>query len=57
MRLSKSPGETFDPVPHSILKKYVSYARKYVYPKMQPEAAVGGQRGQYRQLESDDQED
>ncbi|XP_066280875.1 DNA helicase MCM8-like [Branchiostoma lanceolatum] len=37
-RLKISKGEQFDPIPHPLLRKYVAYARKYVHPKLSPEA-------------------
>ncbi|KAI8477754.1 DNA replication licensing factor mcm8, partial [Branchiostoma belcheri] len=37
-RLKISRGEQFDPIPHPLLRKYVAYARKYVHPKLSPEA-------------------
>ncbi|KAI8846976.1 MCM2/3/5 family-domain-containing protein [Chytridium lagenaria] len=39
-RLRLGAGEEFDPVPHSLLRKYIAYARKYVDPVLTPEAAV-----------------
>ena len=47
-RLKLSPTEDFDPIPIPLLRKYVSYARKYVHPKLSPEAA--GLLQQVRQL-------
>ncbi|XP_041352396.1 LOW QUALITY PROTEIN: DNA helicase MCM8-like [Gigantopelta aegis] len=38
-RLKPVGGEPFDPIPHQLLRKYVGYARKYVHPKIGPEAA------------------
>ncbi|KAJ6659267.1 hypothetical protein lerEdw1_019313 [Lerista edwardsae] len=38
-RLKVNPGESFDPIPHQLLRKYVGYARQYVYPTLSPEAA------------------
>nr|XP_056712015.1 DNA helicase MCM8 [Euleptes europaea] len=38
-RLKVIPGETFDPIPHQLLRKYVGYARQYVHPRLSPEAA------------------
>ncbi|XP_048727562.2 DNA helicase MCM8-like isoform X2 [Ostrea edulis] len=38
-RLKISPGEHIDFIPHQLLRKFVGYARKYVYPKIGPEAA------------------
>jgi DNA replicative helicase MCM subunit Mcm2 (Cdc46/Mcm family) len=38
-RSSCASGEEFDPVPIPLLRKYVAYARKYVMPKLSPEAA------------------
>lgn len=32
-------GETIDPIPPCLLRKYISYARQYVHPKLSPEAA------------------
>lgn len=39
-RLQLGKDEDFDPVPALLLRKYVAYARKYVHPKMSPEAAT-----------------
>ena len=39
-RLRVPRGEQFDPVPLQLISKYVAYARKYVHPKMTPEAAA-----------------
>uniref|UniRef100_A0A8D2JBJ3 DNA helicase MCM8 n=1 Tax=Varanus komodoensis TaxID=61221 RepID=A0A8D2JBJ3_VARKO len=38
-RLKLIPGESFDPIPHQLLRKYVGYARQYVHPRLSPEAA------------------
>ncbi|MCI4382531.1 hypothetical protein PGIGA_G00015970 [Pangasianodon gigas] len=38
-RLKVLPGETFDPIPHQLLRKYVGYARHYVHPSLSVEAA------------------
>ncbi|XP_066495222.1 DNA helicase MCM8 isoform X2 [Tiliqua scincoides] len=38
-RLKVNPGESFDPIPHQLLRKYVGYARQYVHPRLSPEAA------------------
>ncbi|XP_006822145.1 DNA helicase MCM8-like [Saccoglossus kowalevskii] len=38
-RLKSVRGEAFDPIPHQLLRKYVGYSRKYVHPKLTPEAA------------------
>ncbi|KAK3102993.1 hypothetical protein FSP39_015600 [Pinctada imbricata] len=38
-RLKIPHTEPFDPIPHQLLRKYVGYARKYVHPKIGPEAA------------------
>ena len=38
-RLKLPAGEIFDPIPHRLLRKYIAYARKYVHPKLSPEAA------------------
>ncbi|XP_054834584.1 DNA helicase MCM8 [Eublepharis macularius] len=38
-RLKVIPGESFDPIPHQLLRKYVGYARQYVHPRLSPEAA------------------
>jgi len=35
----KINSREFDPVPPSLLRKYIGYARKYVTPKLTPEAA------------------
>lgn len=32
-------GETADPIPPCLLRKYISYARQYVHPSLSPEAA------------------
>lgn len=32
-------GETVDPIPVCLLRKYISYARQYVHPSLSPEAA------------------
>ncbi|KAJ3113697.1 DNA replication licensing factor mcm8 [Phlyctochytrium bullatum] len=38
-RLSIRGLESFDPIPHSLLRKYIAYARAYVSPEMSQEAA------------------
>ncbi|XP_013015464.1 DNA helicase MCM8 isoform X1 [Cavia porcellus] len=38
-RLKVAPGETIDPIPHQLLRKYIGYARQYVYPRLSTEAA------------------
>lgn len=38
-RLKISPGEQVDYIPAQLLRKYVGYARKYVHPKIGPDAA------------------
>ncbi|XP_031730088.1 DNA helicase MCM8-like [Anarrhichthys ocellatus] len=38
-RLQVPAGETVDPIPVSLLRKYISYARQYVHPSLSPEAA------------------
>ncbi|XP_070341691.1 DNA helicase MCM8 isoform X8 [Equus asinus] len=38
-RLKVVPGETIDPIPHQLLRKYVGYARQYVYPRLSTDAA------------------
>uniref|UniRef100_A0A8C3W8J7 DNA helicase MCM8 n=1 Tax=Catagonus wagneri TaxID=51154 RepID=A0A8C3W8J7_9CETA len=38
-RLKLVPGETIDPIPHQLLRKYIGYARQYVYPRLSTEAA------------------
>ncbi|KAM5246058.1 DNA helicase MCM8 isoform 4-T4 [Ctenodactylus gundi] len=38
-RLKIVPGETIDPIPHQLLRKYIGYARQYVNPRLSPEAA------------------
>ncbi|XP_052226288.1 DNA helicase MCM8-like isoform X2 [Dreissena polymorpha] len=38
-RLKVPRGQPFDPIPVQLLRKYVGYARKYVHPKIGPEAA------------------
>uniref|UniRef100_A0A8C6AV58 DNA helicase MCM8 n=2 Tax=Monodon monoceros TaxID=40151 RepID=A0A8C6AV58_MONMO len=37
-RLKVVPGETIDPIPHQLLRKYIGYARQYVSPKLSTEA-------------------
>ncbi|XP_071453404.1 DNA helicase MCM8 [Hetaerina americana] len=37
-RLKVNPGESLDVIPHQLLRKYIAYARKYVYPKVSPQA-------------------
>lgn len=37
-RLKNRSGELLEPVPHPILRKYIAYARKYVFPKLSEEA-------------------
>ncbi|CAF1608874.1 unnamed protein product, partial [Didymodactylos carnosus] len=37
-RLRLKQGETLDFVPHILLQKYIAYARRYVHPKLLPEA-------------------
>ena len=37
-RLKPCAGERLDPIPAKLLRKYVSYARKYVYPTLSPGA-------------------
>lgn len=37
-RLKYKAGETKEPIPHPILRKYIAYARKYVFPKLSKEA-------------------
>lgn len=32
-------GEVLDTIPSCLLRKYISYARQYVHPKLSPEAA------------------
>ncbi|XP_005096787.1 DNA helicase MCM8 [Aplysia californica] len=39
-RLKSSRADVTDPIPHQLLRKYVGYARKYVHPKVGPEAAI-----------------
>ncbi|XP_055892366.1 DNA helicase MCM8-like [Biomphalaria glabrata] len=39
-RLKVCRSELTDPIPHQLLRKYVGYARKYVHPKIGPEAAT-----------------
>ncbi|XP_051815675.1 DNA helicase MCM8 [Acanthochromis polyacanthus] len=38
-RLQIPAGESVDPIPASLLRKYISYARQYVHPSLSPEAA------------------
>ncbi|RUS75437.1 hypothetical protein EGW08_016816, partial [Elysia chlorotica] len=38
-RLKAARTSITDPIPHQLLRKYVGYARKYVHPKIGPEAA------------------
>ncbi|KAM3863254.1 DNA helicase MCM8 [Diretmus argenteus] len=38
-RLEVTAGESVDPIPVCLLRKYVSYARQYVHPSLSPEAA------------------
>uniref|UniRef100_A0A3Q1AK51 DNA helicase MCM8 n=1 Tax=Amphiprion ocellaris TaxID=80972 RepID=A0A3Q1AK51_AMPOC len=38
-RLQVPAGESVDPIPASLLRKYISYARQYVHPSLSPEAA------------------
>uniref|UniRef100_A0A8D2AVD5 DNA helicase MCM8 n=1 Tax=Sciurus vulgaris TaxID=55149 RepID=A0A8D2AVD5_SCIVU len=38
-RLKLVPGETIDPIPHQLLRKYIGYARQYVCPRLSTEAA------------------
>uniref|UniRef100_A0AC11BP66 Minichromosome maintenance 8 homologous recombination repair factor n=1 Tax=Ovis aries TaxID=9940 RepID=A0AC11BP66_SHEEP len=38
-RLKVVPGETIDPIPHQLLRKYIGYSRQYVYPRLSTEAA------------------
>uniref|UniRef100_A0A8C2VJU1 DNA helicase MCM8 n=1 Tax=Chinchilla lanigera TaxID=34839 RepID=A0A8C2VJU1_CHILA len=38
-RLKVVPGETIDPIPHQLLRKYIGYARQYVHPRLSAEAA------------------
>ncbi|XP_076463609.1 DNA helicase MCM8-like [Babylonia areolata] len=38
-KLKVRQGEPFDPLPPPLLRKYIGYARKYVHPKIGPEAA------------------
>uniref|UniRef100_A0A3B4YJG5 DNA helicase MCM8 n=1 Tax=Seriola lalandi dorsalis TaxID=1841481 RepID=A0A3B4YJG5_SERLL len=38
-RLQIPAGETVDPIPACLLRKYISYARQYVHPSLSPEAA------------------
>ncbi|XP_059176311.1 DNA helicase MCM8-like [Physella acuta] len=39
-RLKSARSEETDNIPHQLLRKYVGYARKYVHPKIGPEAAA-----------------
>ncbi|XP_006626063.1 DNA helicase MCM8 [Lepisosteus oculatus] len=38
-KLKVQPGESFKPIPHQMLRKYVGYARHYVHPTLTGEAA------------------
>uniref|UniRef100_A0A3Q2W356 DNA helicase MCM8 n=1 Tax=Haplochromis burtoni TaxID=8153 RepID=A0A3Q2W356_HAPBU len=38
-RLQIPAGQSIDPIPTCLLRKYISYARQYVRPKLSPEAA------------------
>ncbi|XP_058143519.1 DNA helicase MCM8 isoform X4 [Dasypus novemcinctus] len=38
-RLKVVPGEAIDPIPHQLLRKYIGYARQYVYARLSTEAA------------------
>ncbi|XP_074531803.1 DNA helicase MCM8 [Halichoeres trimaculatus] len=38
-RLQLPAGESSDPIPACLLRKYISYARQYVHPTLSPEAA------------------
>ncbi|XP_012866090.1 PREDICTED: DNA helicase MCM8 [Dipodomys ordii] len=38
-RLKVVPGEIIDPIPHQLLRKYIGYARQYVYPRLSTDAA------------------
>ncbi|XP_049635117.1 DNA helicase MCM8 [Suncus etruscus] len=38
-KLKVVPGEAIDPIPHQLLRKYIGYARQYVYPRISMEAA------------------
>ncbi|XP_034538356.1 DNA helicase MCM8, partial [Notolabrus celidotus] len=38
-RLQIPAGESVDPIPACLLRKYISYARQYVHPTLSPEAA------------------
>ena len=38
-KLKYHNGEEYEPIPPSLLKKYIAYARSKVYPKLSPEAA------------------
>ncbi|XP_056903966.1 DNA helicase MCM8 [Takifugu flavidus] len=38
-RLQVPPGESIDPIPPCLLRKYISYARQYVHPSLSREAA------------------
>ncbi|XP_002747384.1 DNA helicase MCM8 isoform X1 [Callithrix jacchus] len=38
-RLKVVPGEIIDPIPHQLLRKYIGYARQYVYSRLSTEAA------------------
>jgi DNA helicase MCM8 len=32
-RLTLTPEDRFEPIPHNLLKKYIAYARNYVHPR------------------------
>lgn len=37
-RLRKQPNEVLRPLPHSIFRKYIAYAKRYCHPKLSPQA-------------------
>ncbi|XP_026285524.1 DNA helicase MCM8 [Frankliniella occidentalis] len=39
-RLRLYANETFDPIPHQLLRKYIAYARKYVNPTLSEDASA-----------------
>jgi DNA helicase MCM8 len=39
-RLKFHRGETLDPIPQHLMRKYIAYAKQYVHPKISPEAAA-----------------
>jgi len=39
-RLRCDSGESLDLIPHALMRKYIAYARQYVFPKITPECAA-----------------